>query len=67
MKLQWWCEVPEVSVVKTVVTLPSFVYKYQCFRRMCCFCLQSVSVKTWYIKRGEETGSQWQTMIAIYS
>jgi hypothetical protein len=55
MKLQWWCEVLQVTVVKSVVTLPSFVHKYQCFRRM------------WYIKRGEGTGSQWQTMTAVYS
>jgi len=52
MKLHWWCEGPQVSVVKTVVTLPSFVDKYQCFRRMCCLYLESVRVKTWYIKRG---------------
>jgi hypothetical protein len=67
MKLQWWCEVPQVSVVETVVTLPSFVLKYQCFRRMCCFYLQSVRVKSWYIKRGERTGRQWQTMAAVYT
>jgi hypothetical protein len=55
MKLRRWCEVPQVSLIKTVVTLPSFVHKYQCFRRMCCFFLQSVRVKTWYVKTGNGT------------
>jgi hypothetical protein len=65
MKLQWWCEVPQVSVVENVVTLPSFVRKSVSQKSVLLLTSECKSEDMVHKKRGGD-GNQWETLTAVY-